>query len=101
MIAEYEDPDRSPLLEAPRMYGLGQTHKHLPEMTAVTGLTVPPVFCPVVAPYYAGMEVTVPLSAEQIDGTAKDIRAVYREDYGHGRQLSRQCSREGHGGSRV
>ena len=82
MIAEYEDPDRSPLLEAPRMYGLGQTHKHLPEMTAVTGLTVPPVFCPVVAPYYAGMEVTVPLSAEQIDGTAEDIRAVYREYYG-------------------
>ncbi len=82
MIAEYEAPDASPLLKAPRMYGLTQAHKHLPEMTAVTGLTVPPVFCPVVAPYYAGMEVTVPLFADRIDGTAEDIRAVYRAYYG-------------------
>ena len=82
MIAEYEAPDASPLLKAPRMYGLTQAHKHLPEMTAVTGLTVPPVFCPVVAPYYAGMEVTVPLFADRIDGTAEDIRSVYRDYYG-------------------
>ena len=82
MIAEYEAPDASPLLKAPRMYGLTQAHKHLPEMTAVTDLTVPPVFCPVVAPYYAGMEVTVPLFADRIDGTAEDIRAVYLDYYG-------------------
>ena len=82
MIAEYEAPDASPLLKAPRMYGLTQAHKHLPEMTAVTGLTTPPVFCPVVAPYYAGMEVTVPLFADRIGGTAEDIRAVYRDYYG-------------------
>ncbi len=62
MIEEYEKPDRSPLLDAPRQYGLFQTHKHLKEMTAVPGLQNPPVFCPIVAPYYAGMEVTVPLS---------------------------------------
>lgn len=82
MIAEYEGPDPSPLLAAPRMYGLGQTHKHLPEMNAVTGLTVPPVFCPIVAPYYAGMEVTIPLFAEQIGGTAADIGEIYRAYYG-------------------
>ena len=29
MIAEYEDPQRSPLLNAPRQYALGQMHKHL------------------------------------------------------------------------
>lgn len=46
MIAQYEDPSRSPLLNAPRQYGLGQQHKHLPEMRAVTGLETPPIFCP-------------------------------------------------------
>ena len=82
MIAEYEAPDPSPLLSAPRMYGLGQAHKHLPEMNAVTSLMVPPVFCPIVAPYYAGMEVTIPLFSGQIGGTAADIAAVYRAYYG-------------------
>ena len=62
MIAQYEDASRDPLLDAPRMYGLSQSHKHLPEMVKVCGLTVSPVFCPVVAPYYAGMQVTVPLT---------------------------------------
>ncbi len=84
MIAEYEAEGRDPLLEAPRMYGLTQKHKHLPEMTAVTGLSVAPVFCPVVAPYYAGMEVTVPLFREQVNGTAADIAEVYRGYYREG-----------------
>ena len=62
MIAEYEAPDMDPLYQAPRQYGLGQTHKHLPEMAKICGLDHAPVFCPIVAPYYAGMEVTVPLT---------------------------------------
>ena len=44
MIAEYESPDRDPLLGAPRQYGLSQAHKHLPEMAAYAGLAHPPVF---------------------------------------------------------
>lgn len=63
MIAEYRAPERSPLLNAPRQYALGQTHKHLKEMKAVTGLASEPVFCPVVADFYSGMQVTVPLFA--------------------------------------
>ena len=51
MIAAYEAENRSSLLDAPRQYGLGQVHKHLPEMAAVCGLEHAPVFCPVVAPY--------------------------------------------------
>lgn len=89
MIAEYEDAERDPLLDAPRQYGLTQKHKHLPEMSAVCGLTKPPVFCPIVAPYYAGMEVTVPLFAEQIRGSVEDIRRVYRDYYQNG--LVRFC----------
>ncbi len=80
MIAEYEAEGRCALLSAPRMYGLSQSHKHLPEMTAVTGLTNAPAFCPIVAPFYSGMEVTVPL----FDADAGRIREVYREYYGRG-----------------
>ena len=79
MIAEYEDAERDPLFDAPRQYGLTQKHKHLPEMAAVCGLTQDPIFCPIVAPYYAGMEVTVPLFKEQIKGSIEDVKAAYRK----------------------
>jgi N-acetyl-gamma-glutamyl-phosphate reductase len=81
MIADYEADGRDPLLKAPRQYGLAQSHKHLPEMTAVSGLTVPPAFCPVVADFYSGMEVTVPLFAHQLKGTRADVLDVYRQTY--------------------
>ena len=80
MIAQYEDAGRDALLDAPRMYGLSQTHKHLPEMTKVCGLANDPAFCPVVAPYYAGMQVTVPLT-----GIAKKtVEDVYQSCYTSG-----------------
>ena len=84
MIAEYESPDRDPLCQAPRQYGLGQTHKHLPEMSAYTGLEHAPVFCPIVAPYYAGMEVTVPLTPAETSASVEEIREVYRAYYREG-----------------
>ncbi len=75
MIAQYEANARDALLDAPRMYGLSQSHKHLPEMVKVCGLQTAPVFCPIVAPYYAGMQVTVPLT-----GTYR--KAAVEELYG-------------------
>ena len=81
MIAEYEGEGRSPLLDAPRQYGLSQQHKHLPEMAAVSGLNAPPCFCPIVADFYSGMEVSVPLFASQLRGTPAQIREIYRETY--------------------
>ena len=36
MIAEYESEERCPLLDAPRQYGIAQTHKHIPEMVKIT-----------------------------------------------------------------
>ncbi len=81
MIADYEAADRDPLLGAPRQYGLSQQHKHLPEMAAVCGLENAPVFCPIVGDFYSGMEVTVPLFASDLAGTAADIAAVYRAQY--------------------
>ena len=84
MIAAYEAEDHPALFDAPRQYGLDQTHKHLPEMAVVCGLDYAPVFSPVVAPYYAGMEVTVPLTGADTSATPEEIREVYRAYYASG-----------------
>lgn len=84
MIAAYEAGDRPDWFAAPRQYGLGQAHKHLPEMAAVCGLRNAPVFCPIVAPYYAGMEVTVPLTADDTAANPDEIKEVYRAYYTSG-----------------
>ena len=79
MIAEYEAPQRSPLLNAPRQYALGQMHKHLKEMNVICGLEKAPVFCPIVADFYSGMEVTVSLFRNDLRGTMEDVRRIYAE----------------------
>ncbi len=84
MIAEYEADERSLLLEAPRMYGVNQTHKHLPEMQKICGLSAAPIFCPIVAPYYAGMEVTVPLFGGSVKGGMQAVRECYGDYYSKG-----------------
>ena len=84
MIAEYEEEGRSPLLKGPRQYALTQQHKHLKEMVSLCGLEIAPIFCPIVADFYSGMEVTVPLFAGDIKGTAADIRDLYRSYYAQG-----------------
>ncbi len=81
MIAQYEAPDRSPLLKAPRQYALGQQHKHLKEMKLLCSLEKAPVFCPIVADFYSGMEVTVPLGGEELKCSMEDVKAVYRAAY--------------------
>ena len=93
MIADYEGAargaGRDPLLDAPRQYGLAQAHKHIPEMVAVCGLEKAPAFCPVVADYACGMEVTVPLFSSQLRGTRADAAEVYRAAYPAGAGLIR------------
>ena len=81
MIAEYEDENRDVLLSSPRQYGVSQKHKHLPEMQAIPGLKTAPIFCPIVADYYSGMEVTVPLFAKDVKGGAEAIKEVYKNLY--------------------
>ena len=89
MIAQYETSDRDRTLSAPRMYGLSQNHKHVPEMMKICGLNYAPVFCPVVADFYSGMQVTVCLTRHDVSGTIDDIRAAYKEKYHCG--LIRYC----------
>ncbi len=81
MIAEYESAERSTLLKGPRQYALTQQHKHLKEMVAICGLEQAPVFCPIVADFYSGMEVTVPLFKKDINGSIDDIKNTYKNLY--------------------
>ncbi len=82
MISEYEDAEPDVALESPRQYGLTQNHKHLREMKAITGINAFPSFCPIVADYYSGMLVTVPLFKQQLNGvTVGDIKKIYAQKY--------------------
>ena len=84
MIADYENPQRSPLLGGPRQYALSQQHKHLKEMTLVSGLDLSPAFLPVVGDFYSGMEVSVPVFQSDLTVSTKEIAEVYRARYAKG-----------------
>lgn len=59
LIAEYEASDRDVRHKSHRIYGTNLTHKHLPEMQTVCGLTQKPVFSPILGDFYAGMATSV------------------------------------------
>jgi N-acetyl-gamma-glutamyl-phosphate reductase len=85
MIAEYESADRPAhsKLDAPKSYGLGLAHKHLPEMQKISGLAHTPMFVPVVCDYYCGMQVLVPLDLTLAGSTAEQVAegiAAYYKD---------------------
>jgi N-acetyl-gamma-glutamyl-phosphate reductase len=83
MIAEYEAAGRDAGLGSPRPYGVTQAHKHLPEIVHLCGLTEAPVFQPIVADFYCGMLVTVPLHAKQLCGKPglAEVTALYAAHY--------------------
>ena len=83
MIAQYEAAEKGEALYSPGLYGLGQNHKHLPEMQKICGLTKPPVFTPIVDDYYKGMATTVPLHMEQLTGvsTLHEVWQVLADHY--------------------
>jgi len=66
LIAEYQENFKniefnSESVLASKPYALGLCHKHLPEMQKIAGLAKPPLFNPILGPYYQGMAVTVGL----------------------------------------
>ena len=65
-------------------HGLGQNHKHLPEMQKICGLDNKPVFTPIVDDYYKGMATTVPLHMSQLNGvsTLAEVRQKLADYYG-------------------
>lgn len=83
MIADYEGENRSVELDAPREYALSQQHKHLKEMKAICGLNKAPLFSPIVADYYSGMLVSVPLFGEFLHGidTPEQLHELLSDHY--------------------
>ena len=81
MIADYETEIKSALLTAQRKCGLSQQHKHLKEMQIISGVDIPPAFCPVVADFYSGMEVTVTLFKKDITADISHIKEIYKNYY--------------------
>ena len=80
MIAEYGElgTGNGELFLGGRQYALGQSHKHLPEMSKVCGLDHAPCFSPIVVPHYSGMEVAVQLHGVDVEA----VKSCYREYYG-------------------
>lgn len=87
MIAEYENDSRAREYDSPRQYGLGQMHKHLPEMKAVCGLNYEPVFDPIVADYYSGMCVVVPIHSRFMHKKMRvsELKSYFAEYYASSR----------------
>jgi N-acetyl-gamma-glutamyl-phosphate reductase len=82
MIEQYEAGGDA-RLDAPRPYALTVAHKHVPEMTAHTGLATPPVFMPIVGNFYKGLSVSVPLHLSQLKAgtTPESLHAALRHRY--------------------
>lgn len=80
MIEHYRSPQR---IDAPRPYALGLTHKHLPEMQTYAGLSVAPIFQPIVGPFYKGLAVTAFLHPKQFARTATpaDVQKILADYY--------------------
>ena len=96
MIAEYEAPERDPLLSAPRLYALTQAHKHLPETVKYTGISNAPGFLPIVCDFYSGMQVSVVLDEVSRKLPPKMIKEIYADTYSGG--LIKYCECQDQGG---
>lgn len=82
-IAVYEDESRAKEYDAPRLYAMGQMHKHLKEMQAIPGLTKKPLFNPYVCDFLEGMLVTIPLFVDLLEKkyTALEIHDLLANYY--------------------
>ncbi len=83
LIASYEEEGRDKKFDSARMYAWGQTHKHLKEMKAVTGIEREPLFLPFTTNYHSGMMVQVPLFAGLLKGkqTPETLRNAFSKHY--------------------
>lgn len=83
LIGAYEEEGRDAEFDSARMYAWGQTHKHLKEMKAISGLTKEPLFCPFTTNYHSGMIVQIPVFTELLSKkmTPEEIRDFYARYY--------------------
>ncbi len=71
------------------LYGLGFTHKHIPETMRYTGLTTTPIFIPSVGNFRQGMLVSVPLHLTRLPGRpgSAEIESALSAHYGEDGQV--------------
>jgi N-acetyl-gamma-glutamyl-phosphate reductase len=84
MIAEFEDETAANFTKVPyRIYALGLSHKHVPEIQKHGGLLTRPIFTPAVGRYAQGMLVELPLHMACLNEGRflGDIHAAYAEHY--------------------
>jgi len=83
MIAEYQAENVPEYIKNPRPYSLALNHKHVPEMTKITGLTHPVLFAPTVVNVYNGEILSIPLVVPNLkkELTAAEIRGILAEYY--------------------
>ena len=84
MIAEFEDETAANFTRVPyRIYAMGLSHKHVPEIQKHGGLLTRPIFTPAVGRYAQGMLVELPLHLATLnDGRSLgEIHAAYAAHY--------------------
>lgn len=83
LIESFEHPGPAGRPSAFGAYGLGLSHKHLPEMREHGLLTSDPMFSPAVGAFHRGMLVTVPLafSAMKVRPSGPQLHAAYTEHF--------------------
>jgi N-acetyl-gamma-glutamyl-phosphate reductase len=85
LIAAYEEEGREAKFDSARMYAWTQSHKHLKEMKAITGIDREPLFSPMTTNYHSGMIVQLPLftdllSKKMAPEEIRDYLADYYKD---------------------
>ncbi len=86
MIAVYEAEEREPELVSPRHYAVQLSHKHIPEMMKVCGLTRKPLFTPIICDFPQGMVVTAPLDLDMLAGSQS--LGMYQDFYAGSRYVT-------------
>lgn len=83
LIEQYQAQPMAEHLCSPRPYGLSLAHKHVPEMTRWAGLRTRPIFMPIVANFYKGLAVSVPLHLSSLSkgADAHSLHQVLAERY--------------------
>jgi N-acetyl-gamma-glutamyl-phosphate reductase len=86
MIESYETGDATKKAPPLDIYGLGLTHKHVPELFHYSGLSRRPIFLPSVGNFHSGMVIEIALHIDLLNGihSAKQIDDCLRAHYAHG-----------------
>jgi N-acetyl-gamma-glutamyl-phosphate reductase len=83
MIEAFETSDAAKKAPPLDVYGLGLTHKHVPELFHYSGLSRRPIFLPSVGNFHSGMVIEIALHLDLLNGVSscKQINDCLRAHY--------------------